>query len=115
MNFPSPEEKFEYELCEWGKSEIIWPESKLATLFALLGNPLLIPPDATSGAVQKPSIHFLVWLDTVPLGTGYHSQLLVTKVLDGAYLLRLAEQPFLVAPRPSQSGRKGGNQERRKL
>jgi hypothetical protein len=60
---------------------------KLTTLFSLLGNPLLIPPDAAAGDAAKPTVHFLVWLDTVPLGTGYHSQLIISNVLDSAYLL----------------------------
>jgi hypothetical protein len=60
---------------------------KLATLLTLLGHPELIPPDADTSASAKPSLHFLVWLGTVPLNTGYHSQLIITNVLDGAYLL----------------------------
>jgi hypothetical protein len=60
---------------------------KLTTLLTLLGNPQLIPPDAGAGSPEKPSLHFLVWLDTVPLKTGYHAQLVITNVLDNAYLL----------------------------
>jgi hypothetical protein len=60
---------------------------KLTALFSLLGNPLLIPPDAATGSPAKPTIHILVWLDTVPLGTGYHSQVIISNVLDSAYLL----------------------------
>lgn len=60
---------------------------KLNTLLTLLGNPQLIPPDAAAGTPDKASIHFLVWLDTVPLNTGFHSQLILTNVLDSAYLL----------------------------
>jgi hypothetical protein len=57
---------------------------KLNALLALLGNPGLIPPDATA---TKASLHFLVWLDTVPLGTGTHTQLVISNVLQQAYLL----------------------------
>jgi hypothetical protein len=60
---------------------------KLTTLLALLGNPQLIPPDPDAGAPAKSNLHFLVWLDTVPLNTGYHSQLIITDVIDNAYLL----------------------------
>ena len=60
---------------------------KLTTLLSLIGNPQLIPPDTGAGSSVKPSVHFLVWLDTVPLNTGYHSQLIISNVLDGAYLL----------------------------
>ncbi len=60
---------------------------KLTTLLALLGNPQLIPPDPAAGAPSKPNLHFLVWLDSVPLNTGFHSQLIITDVLDSAYLL----------------------------
>ena len=61
---------------------------KLATLLSLLSQPQLMPPDSDSGSSPpKPSLHFLVWLDTVPLNTGYHSQLIIANVLDNAYLL----------------------------
>src|SRR5262245_16123847 len=60
---------------------------KLATLLSLLGNPLLIPPDAPSGAPSRPVLNTLVWLDTVPLKTGFHAQLIISGVLDNAYLL----------------------------
>jgi hypothetical protein len=60
---------------------------KLTTLLALMGNPQLIPPEPAGGAAVRPTLHFLVWLDTVPLQTGYHSQLIITGVLDNAYLL----------------------------
>ena len=60
---------------------------KLNTLLALLGNPQLIPPDPAGAAPPTSNLHFLVWLDTVPLNTGYHSQLIITNVLDSAYLL----------------------------
>ena len=32
-------------------------------------------------------MHFTAWLPSVPLNTGYHSQLIITNVLDDAYLL----------------------------
>jgi len=60
---------------------------KLTTLLSLLGNPLLIPPDPPTGAPPRPVLHTLVWLDTVPLNTGFHSQLIISGVLDNAYLL----------------------------
>jgi hypothetical protein len=60
---------------------------KLATLLSLLGHPELIPPDAASGTPAKATLHFLLWLDNVPLNTGFHSQLIISNVLDNAYLL----------------------------
>jgi hypothetical protein len=57
---------------------------KLGALLALIGSPGLIPPE---GSPAKASLHFLVWLDTVPLNTGAHVQLVITNVLDQAYLL----------------------------
>ncbi len=60
---------------------------KLTTLFALLGDPQMIPPDPAAGAAAKPSVHFLIWLPNVPLNTGNHAQLVITNVLDNAYLL----------------------------
>jgi hypothetical protein len=60
---------------------------KLATLLALLGSPKLVPPDASPGSPAKPTIHFLVWTANVPLETGAHSQLVISNVLDTAYLL----------------------------
>jgi hypothetical protein len=60
---------------------------KLATLFSLLGHPELIPPDEDSGSPPKATAHFIVWLENVPLDTGFHSQLILTNVLDSAYLL----------------------------
>jgi len=61
---------------------------KLATLLALLGDPQLIPPDTDAGSSPpKASLHFLVWLDNVPLNTGFHSQLIISNALDNAYLL----------------------------
>ena len=60
---------------------------KLTTLFSLMANPQMIPPDPTGGPVTKPSVHFLVWLPTVPLNTGNHAQLIIPNVLTDAYLL----------------------------
>ena len=60
---------------------------KLTTLLTLLGHPELIPPDATPGSSPKPTLHFLVWYENVPMKTGVHSQLIVANVLDNAYLL----------------------------
>ena len=60
---------------------------KLATMLALLGHPELIPPDAASGKPAKATVHFVVWLQNVPLNTGVHSQLIISNVLEGAYLL----------------------------
>ncbi len=60
---------------------------KLATLLTLIGNPTLIPPDAAPGSPAKATVHFLEWLATVPLETGVHSQLVISNVLDTAYLL----------------------------
>jgi hypothetical protein len=60
---------------------------KLATLLSLLGHPELIPPDADAGDPPKATLHFIVWLADVPMGTGLHSQLLLANVLDNAYLL----------------------------
>lgn len=60
---------------------------KLSALLTLLANPGSIPPGAGAGNPPKATLHFLVWLDTVPLGSGAHTQLLVTNVLPNAYLL----------------------------
>lgn len=57
---------------------------KLTTMLTLLGHPELIPPDGAAGA---PALHFIVWLQNVPLQTGVHSQLVITNVLANAYLL----------------------------
>jgi hypothetical protein len=59
---------------------------KLATLLALLGNPELVPTSTQASSTQ-PDLHFLVWQDNVPLNTGYHSQLIISGVLNNAYLL----------------------------
>ncbi len=60
---------------------------KLATLLALLGHPEMIPPDADDGDPAKATVHFMVWVADVPMGTGLHAQLLLSNVLDNAYLL----------------------------
>jgi len=60
---------------------------KLATMLSLLGHPELIPPDAATGSPAKPTVHILVWLQNVPLATGFHSQLIVSNVFDDGYLL----------------------------
>jgi hypothetical protein len=60
---------------------------KLTTLFSYLGNAQLNPSDAGAVPVAAPRLHFLVWLGTVPLQTGFHSQLVLQGVLDQAYLL----------------------------
>lgn len=60
---------------------------KLTTLLSFLGYPELIPPDAPAGSPPKPTVHFIVWIEHVPLNTGVHSQLILSNVLDDAYLL----------------------------
>jgi hypothetical protein len=60
---------------------------KLTTLLSLLGHPELIPPDAAAGTPAKPTVHFVIWLTSVPLNTGVHSQLILSNVLPDAYLL----------------------------
>jgi hypothetical protein len=60
---------------------------KLTTMLSLLGHPELIPPDADPASPPKPTVHFVVWIATVPLNTGLHSQLVLANVLDNAYLL----------------------------
>jgi hypothetical protein len=60
---------------------------KLATLLSLLGSPALIPPDAAHGSPPKATIHPLVWLEDVPLNTAVHSQIVISNVLNEAYLL----------------------------
>jgi hypothetical protein len=60
---------------------------KLTAMLSLLGHPELIPPDAAAGSAAKPTVHVLVWWVDVPLNDGVHSQLVVTNVLDDAYLL----------------------------
>jgi hypothetical protein len=57
---------------------------KLTTMLTLLGHPEVVPPDTGADA---PTLHFLVWLQNVPLQTGVHSQLIITNVLENAYLL----------------------------
>jgi hypothetical protein len=60
---------------------------KLTTLFTLLGHPEVIPPDAPAAAAPQATLHFLIWLVDVPLKTGLHSQLIISNVLEDAYLL----------------------------
>lgn len=60
---------------------------KLTTLLTLLGHPEVIPPDAPVGAAPQPTLHFLIWLQNVPLMTGLHSQLIISNALEDAYLL----------------------------
>lgn len=60
---------------------------KLSALLTLIASPGLIPPDLPEGSPAKASLHFLAWLDTVPLNTGAHVQLVITNVLEQAYLL----------------------------
>jgi len=60
---------------------------KLASYLAFLGHPELIPPDAAAGLAEKPTVHFVVWEVDVPLKTGIHSQLILSNVIDSAYLL----------------------------
>jgi hypothetical protein len=59
---------------------------KLNTLLTLIGSPGL-SPDVQAGSSARASVHFLAWLDTAPLGVGAHTQVLITGVLDSAYLL----------------------------
>jgi hypothetical protein len=61
------------------------PFCKLSALLALIASPAMVPPDA--GSNPKATLHFLTWIDTVPLNTGAHTQLVITNVLDNAYLL----------------------------
>ena len=60
---------------------------KLTTLLALLGHPELIPPDAPAAAAPQATLHFVIWLENVPLKTGLHSELIISNVLEDAYLL----------------------------
>lgn len=60
---------------------------KLTALLSLLANPWLLPPDLTPSGTAKPTVHFLTWLASVPLGIGAHCQLVVFDVLESAYLL----------------------------
>lgn len=78
---------------------------KLATLLALLGRATLSPPDiGTVGNPTPETLHFLVWLDTVPLNTGYHSQLILSNALTSAYLLLDPLYSFALAIPYSASG-----------
>ncbi len=61
---------------------------KLATMLAFLGCATLSPPDLSNQVNPPPAtLHFLVWLDTVPLNTGYHAQLVISNALTNGYLL----------------------------
>jgi hypothetical protein len=60
---------------------------RLNALLALLASPGLVPPELPAASPAKATVHFLTWLDTVPLNTGAHAQLVITNVLDSAYLL----------------------------
>jgi hypothetical protein len=60
---------------------------KLNALLALIGSPGLSPSGQPTDGAANASLHFLVWLDTVPLNTGAHTQLVITNVLADAYLL----------------------------
>jgi len=60
---------------------------RLSALLTLLGNPALVPPELPPDSQPKATLHFLTWLSTVPLNTGAHTQLVVTNVMDRAYLL----------------------------
>ena len=60
---------------------------RLSALLTLLGNPALVPPELPVSSQPKATLHFLTWLATVPLNTGAHTQLVITNVLDQAYLL----------------------------
>ena len=59
----------------------------ISALLSLIASPGLAPPDAPPGSPAKGTLHYLVWLDSVPLGIGAHAQLIAANVLDGAYLL----------------------------
>lgn len=60
---------------------------KLSALLAIVANPALVPPRLPAGSPTKATVHFVVWLDTAPLNTGAHTQLVISNVLDNAYLL----------------------------
>jgi hypothetical protein len=60
---------------------------KLTMLLALLAFPGLIPPDAAASDPPKPTMHIAVWLASAPINIGVHSQLVLSNVLDNAYLL----------------------------
>lgn len=82
---------------------------KLATLLALLGRATLSPPDLLASSTSLPgTVHFLVWLDTVPLNTGYHSQLVVSNVLTNAWLLLDPLYGFAMALPFGSSGPQSG-------
>lgn len=82
---------------------------KLATLLSLLARATLSPPNLGNVANTSPAtIHFLVWLDTVPLNTGYHSQLILSNALTNAYLLLDPLYSFALAIPYSASGPQAG-------
>jgi hypothetical protein len=82
---------------------------KLATLLALLDRATLCPPDLSGAPVSPPAvIHFLLWTDTLPLDTGYHSQLLVWNALTRAYLLLDPMYAFALAIPYGSSGPQPG-------
>jgi hypothetical protein len=60
---------------------------KLTMLLTLLGYPEVTPPDAGASDPPKPTMHFAEWIDSAPIGVGVHSQLVMSNVLDSAYLL----------------------------
>lgn len=60
---------------------------KLSALLALIASPALVPQRLPAGIPLKATVHFLVWLDTAPVNIGAHTQLVITNVLDNAYLL----------------------------
>lgn len=69
---------------------------RLNALLAILGSPGLVPPELSGQSPAKATLHFLTWLETVPLNTGAHTQLVITNVLDKAYLLLDPQYAFCV-------------------
>lgn len=71
---------------------------KLATMLAFLGRATLGPPDLSNQTNSPPAtIHFILWLDSVPLDSGYHSQLVISNALTNAYLLLDPTYAFALA------------------
>jgi hypothetical protein len=60
---------------------------KLTMLLSMFGHPRLVPPDAATSDPPRPTMHFAVWLENSPAGVGVHTQLVVSNVLQHAYLL----------------------------
>jgi len=60
---------------------------RLSALLTLLASPAMIPPELPTSNQPKATLHFLTWLSTAPLTIGAHTQLVITNVLDQAYLL----------------------------